>query len=133
MKKLMTLIICFLLLFGVSGCTTKEEAKDIITYQNISASDAKDKLDSESDIILLDVRTHEEYETEHIPGSILIPLSELEDRAIAELSNKDLMIIVYCASGGRSKTASNILVNLEYTNVYNLTGGISAWIYEIEQ
>ncbi|MGB7532567.1 MAG: rhodanese-like domain-containing protein [Halobacteriota archaeon] len=76
-------------------------------------------------IILLDVSTEGEYSAEYIPGAINIPLSDLENR-IDEL-DKSKTIIVYCKTGGRSRTASETLAQHGFENVYNLLGGINAW------
>ena len=103
-----------------------------ISFQNITSDVAKTELDSDSSIILLDVRTQAEYDQGHIPNSALIPVDELENRAENELQDKNAKIIVYCRSGSRSLTACNILVSLGYTNVYNMLGGINGWTYETE-
>jgi len=100
-------------------------------YADITPAEAKKRLDSDKSIVLLDVRTQEEYDEKHIPGSILIPVDELEKRAELELPDKNAEIFVYCRSGRRSVTASEILVRLGYTGVYNL-GGINDWPYEVE-
>lgn len=113
--------------FSIIGCSNT----DTLTYQNITPTDAKDRLNSEEDIILLDVRTVEEYVENHIPNSVLIPVDVLQTEAPNQLINKDSTIFVYCRSGNRSVTASKILVNLGYTDVYNL-GGIIDWPYETE-
>jgi phage shock protein E len=94
----------------------------------ISPEDAKQMLDSNSEIILLDVRTAEEYRAEHIPGSILITLSTLESRIEERFPNKSATYIVYCRSGNRSADAVKIMVDLGYQNVYDL-GGIIDWPY----
>jgi phage shock protein E len=86
-------------------------------------------LDSNKDVILLDVRTLAEYEEKHIPNSTLLPLSELMDKATLVIKDKDMPILVYCRSGNRSVTASLALIELGYKNVYNL-GGIIDWPYE---
>ncbi|MEA2074690.1 MAG: rhodanese-like domain-containing protein [Euryarchaeota archaeon] len=75
-------------------------------------------------IILLDVRTEGEYDAEYIPRAVNIPLSDLENR-IDEL-DMSKTIIVYCQSGGRSRTASEILTQHGFF-VYNMVGGINAW------
>ena len=100
-------------------------------YKDITPEEAKIELDTDNNIILLDVRTQEEYDGGHIPKSILIPVSELENRVLHELTDKEARIFVYCAAGARSLTACEKLVNLGYTNVYHL-GGIVDWKYEIE-
>lgn len=99
------------------------------SFKNISPEDAKKRLDSDEKIILLDVRTIEEYSEIHIPETTLIPLNILESEAQNKLTNKDVPIFVYCRSGNRSVTASNILLDLGYKDVYNL-GGIIDWPYE---
>ena len=60
-------------------------------------------------------------------GSVLIPLGDLEARATAELQT-DQPVYVICRSGNRSQTGSDILVGLGYTQVYNVGGGVTAWI-----
>lgn len=116
----------------ISGCSnnapTSEEAKVV----NITPSEAKLRLDTEEGLILLDVRTKEEYEAGHIEGSILIPVDIIEAEAEGILQDKEKPILVYCRSGNRSVVAANILVKLGYENVYNL-GGINDWPYEIEK
>jgi len=74
---------------------------------------------------LLDVRQPKEYEQARIPGAKLIPLPELTDR-IDELQRQE-PIIAYCAIGGRSRAAAQLLAGKEFEAVYNLRGGIQAW------
>ncbi len=77
---------------------------------------------------LLDVRQPEEYEIKHIPGSVLIPLGQLEFKY--ENLPKDQPIVVYCRSGARSNIGANILCNLGFDNLINLRHGILEWSYE---
>jgi phage shock protein E len=95
----------------------------------IELSDAKKRLDTEKGIILLDVRTREEYLEKHIPKSTLIPVNVLGNEAIRKLPDKSAEIFVYCRSGSRSAMAVKILTKLGYTHIYNL-GGIVKWPYE---
>jgi rhodanese-related sulfurtransferase/rubrerythrin len=74
---------------------------------------------------LLDVRQPGEYEQGHLPGARLIPLKELPSR-LGEL-HKNKPVIVYCAVGGRSRAAAQLLSGRDFTEVYNLRGGIKAW------
>ena len=74
---------------------------------------------------LLDVRQPGEYETEHIPGAKLIPLPGLKD-GLRQL-DKQKPVIAYCAIGGRSLAAAQLLSGLGFKEVYNLQGGIKAW------
>lgn len=132
------LISAILLIGLISGCssknakTTKESStsSEKASFNNITPEEANKRLDREKGIILLDVRTKEEYDTGHIKGSMLIPVDNLKAEAENKLKDKDSPIFVYCRSGNRSVTAANILVNLGYKNVHNL-GGINNWPYEV--
>lgn len=101
-------------------------------YKSITHQEAKLKLDKEKDIVLLDVRTKEEYMQNHIPRSILMPLGVLDQEVQNKIPHKDTTIFVYCRSGSRSASAAKILAKLGYTKVYNL-GGINEWPYETKR
>jgi rhodanese-related sulfurtransferase/rubrerythrin len=79
----------------------------------------------EGDYTLLDVRQPGEYEGEHIPGAKLVPLPALKDELRQLDSHKP--ILVYCAVGGRSLAAAQLLSGFGFQEVYNLQGGIKAW------
>lgn len=85
-------------------------------------------MQNETNFILLDVRTYEEFMARHINGAVLIPVNELGIRAEAELPDKNALIFVYCQAGRRSANAANILVNKGYTQVFDI-GGITDWPY----
>ncbi|BDQ33146.1 rhodanese-like domain-containing protein [Pseudodesulfovibrio portus] len=74
---------------------------------------------------LLDVRQEWEYEEEHLPGALLVPLSDLPDRMDELDAGKPLL--VYCRTGGRSIAAASLLQGQGFTDVSNLVGGISGW------
>ena len=81
--------------------------------------------------VLLDVRTPQEYQEGHIPGSKNVPLQVIGK--IASVSeNKDTALFVYCYSGARSRRASGMLQRMGYTNVNNI-GGIAAYSGEVER
>jgi len=96
----------------------------------ISSSEAKELMEGEGNYILLDVRTEEEFLEGHIQGAILIPYDEMANRAEAELTDKDVAILIYCRSGRRSAIAADILASMGYTRVYDF-GGILDWSYEV--
>jgi rhodanese-related sulfurtransferase len=98
-------------------------------YKKINAEEAKKIMDSES-IIVLDVRTQSEYDEGHINNALLLPVTEIEEKAEEILKNKNEKILVYCRSGNRSQTASKQLIEMGYTEVYDF-GGIIDWPYEI--
>ena len=101
------------------------------TYQQISQKEAKDMMDTQ-DVIVLDVREQYEFDAGHIPGAVLLPVGTItKDTAAAVIPKLDSVVLVYCRSGNRSKTASKALVDLGYTNVYEF-GGINTWPYEVE-
>jgi rhodanese-related sulfurtransferase len=80
---------------------------------------------SQQEVVVLDVRTQEEYNSGHIPDALLIPVSELESR-LDELNMAD-HILVYHSCGGCSKKAAQILVDNGFFYVCNLKGGIGQW------
>ena len=101
-------------------------------YQQISQEEARNMMD-ERDVLILDVREQDEYDSGHIPGAALLPAGTInEDTAAAAIPEKDSMVLVYCRSGNRSKKAAAALAELGYTGIYEF-GGISTWPYEVEQ
>jgi alpha-tubulin suppressor-like RCC1 family protein/rhodanese-related sulfurtransferase len=101
-----------------------------LQYQNIAAAEARARLDQEPDLVLLDVRTEEEYRQKHLRNSRLIPVDQLENEARAIIPDPNTPILVYCKGGNRSAKAAAILIRLGYRNVSNLPGGIDGWPYE---
>ncbi len=128
MKKLIIVLLALMLL---TACGQAKENDQGAVYVNITAAEAKEIMDSEEGYIILDVRTQEEYDQGHILGAILIPNTEIEDRAEEVLTDKNQLILVYCRSGRRSKLAVEALVELGYTNAKEF-GGIIDWPYEAE-
>jgi rhodanese-related sulfurtransferase len=102
-------------------------------YKNITVNELKIMMDEKANITIIDVREPEEYANGHIPTAINIPLHELPLR-INELKEKN--IVVYCASGVRSKASAEMLSRNGVQNVWNLVGGLKAWVnagYPIEK
>lgn len=83
-------------------------------------------------VLLLDVRTPQEYAGGHIPGSRNIPLDELNERIESVLPDQSRPIIVYCQSGGRSAAAARLLKNMGYADVSDF-GGIYNWAFKCER
>ena len=127
MKKLIFLLLVVMML---TACGQDKENNQGAVYVNITAEEAKKIMDTEEGYMILDVRTHEEYDESHIPGAILIPHTEIEARAEEVLTDKDQLILVYCRSGRRSKIAAEALLELGYTNIKEF-GGIIDWHYEV--
>lgn len=142
MKKLLPLLLAAVLL--LAGCTSAagsagtgsstaasaSGSSNAATYQTITPEEAQQMLQDQPDAILLDVRTQEEYDTQHIEGATLLTDSDIASRAADVLPDKDAVILVYCRSGRRSAASSQQLAELGYTNVYDF-GGIIDWPYGV--
>ena len=129
MKRILPLFLLLLLLTGCGG--TASNASSESDYQQISQEEAKEMMDTQ-DVIILDVREQDEYDSGHIPGAVLLPVGTIDEETAAEvIPEKDSTVLVYCRSGNRSKTASSALAELGYTNIYEF-GGINTWPYETE-
>ncbi len=96
-------------------------------YRKISAQEAKTMMDR-GDVVILDVRTQEEYGEGHITNALLLPDTEIKERAAAMLPDQNTPILVYCRSGRRSALAAQTLIQMGYPNVYDF-GGIIDWPY----
>ena len=113
-KRIVSLLICVLLLTACGN-----------GYKTITENDAKPLI--ESGAVIIDVRTGQEYASGYIDGAINIPVENISSINY----DKDTIIILYCASGMRSSNAAQTLVDLGYTNVYNLDGGLINWGFEL--
>lgn len=93
---------------------------------DITAEELKELIDSNTAIVLIDVREEYEFDEDNLEGK-LIPLGELPDR-IDELEEfKDQDIYIHCRSGARSARAKQFLEQSGYENVHNVLGGILAY------
>ncbi len=114
---------------GLTAPSLSEE-ETLPGYHRITAQQAKQRMDSGEPYILLDVRSQVEHNLEHIEGDLLIPHREIEEKAPQLLPDKHQTILIYCASGVRSKTAAETLLRLGYTDVYDF-GAITDWPYGV--
>lgn len=128
MKKGLCLLLAGIMGILLCACTDTKENKEAV-YMNITAEEAKKIMDTESEYVILDVRTEEEFAQGHIPGAMLIPDYAIREEAESSLPDKDALILVYCRSGRRSKNAAETLAELGYTNIREF-GGILDWPYE---
>ena len=128
MKRMISAVLIILLLFTGCGGNSMEQN----SYQQITQDVAKEMMDA-GDVVILDVREQYEYDAGHITGAVLLPVGSItEDAAAAVIDDLETVVLVYCRSGNRSKTASQAHVDIGYTNVYEF-GGINTWPYEIEK
>ena len=134
--KIVLLLFTFsLIIFFVMGCakqSAKGDGDKAVGYQKITPAVVKERLDKGEKLIIVDVRTKEEYDGGHIPNSLLIPYDEIEAKAATLLPDKNASIIVYCRSGRRSEIAAKSLMKLGYTNAADM-GAISDWKYGLEK
>lgn len=104
---------------------------DKVEIYEIYPGDVAEKIKNGEDIVLLDVRTLEEYEEIHLENALLLPVQELSAKSLADIglgeNMKDKEIIIYCRSGARSKTAYDIMKSLGYKNIKSSAGGMVHW------
>lgn len=118
-------VILFAAVMFLTSSTNSVTVNVGIVKERISPQDYQSSyISTDSDHILIDVRTAGEYSSGHIAGSVNIPVEELSQRLSEVPSDKD--IVVYCRSGNRSAQASDILANNGFDDIYDL-GGIIAW------
>ena len=121
----------------LSGCAlskTKEDtAKDMTgkaAYHNkLSAEEAYEMMTSQ-EVVVVDVRTREEYDGGHIENAVLVPNESIGSEMPEALPDKEATLLVYCRSGRRSKDAAQKLLALGYQSVYDF-GGVIDWPYEL--
>lgn len=123
-KKILGVILLVLAVSILAGCLKAG-------YKDLEPADAKKLIDENPMLLIMDVREPYEYAEVRIPGSHNIPMGEVEQ----QLSNidKEQEILVVCATGSRSASIAQMLVNKGYKHVYNLKGGIANWPYELEK
>ncbi len=98
------------------------------TLTTISATDLKDALESEHPPILINTLPRSAHKSKHIPGSINIPVDDIE-QVESLVPNKDAPLVVYCANGDceASPAAAQALEEMGYTNVYDFEAGYTGW------
>lgn len=133
-KSLKRLLICtfimkntikyaFLLAIAALGCKGTSAQK----IENTDAQGFQDKMKTVSEKIILDVRTPQEYENGHIPGAININIYDEQFQTKLASLDSNKTVFVYCLAGGRSASASDILVESGFQHVVNLSKGYSQW------
>jgi len=93
----------------------------------ITADEVYKVIQEKNDVVLLDVRTVDEFSKGKIEESINIPVDEIENRIIDSIPDKLKTIYVYCLSGSRSDIAVSIMKQLGYKNAFSMTSGLLIW------
>ena len=109
---------------------SSNQAKFQTWYSTVPQVLAKEMMRADDSLVVVDVRTQEEYAEGHIPGAICVPNESIVDAQPEELPDLEQTILVYCRSGRRSKEAAQKLADMGYTNVYEF-GGIIDWTGEV--
>ena len=134
MKKFLMLVfaavlavsaVCFAEAPKAAEGTQTVQTQAAAAYKTLTPQQAKQRMEQNDKIIVLDVRTQEEFAAGHIPGAVLLPVDLIEAK-----SEEDAEILVYCRSGKRAHRASQALADMGYTNIEHI-GGIMDWPYEI--
>jgi len=133
MKTKVILLFTFVFLnctFTFSQIKTWQEISDEANARvgHITADTLLEKLNLQEDLLLVDVRTAEEYNACHIEGSVSITRGQLEAGIVRVTEDPLKVIVLYCGSGHRAALATEALASMGYTNVLNLTGGIRGWV-----
>ena len=101
--------------------------------KQITVRDLAAKLAAGEPVQLIDVRKGWEHETAALPGSVLIPLDQLPQRAGEVTVPENGIVVAYCHHGIRSLSAANFLEQQGVTPVFSLAGGIDAWSLQIDE
>jgi len=134
MKKTSTFGLAFFSIIGMVSCGIAQEKNANTTMQtdatiakNISTSEFQKMIKSKEGVVILDVRTLEEVATGVIEGSTHLDIYSTNFKSTLEGMDKDKPVMVYCAVGGRSGQAMQMIKKMGFKEVYNLSGGIRAW------
>lgn len=118
---------------GISSCgnaqnneTATEQQSEQLINKDVDVA-AFDKLVTDGNGLLLDVRTDEEFATGHLKGAKQIDISRSNFKEQVAKLDKDVSVYVYCRSGARSGRAAKMMKGMGFKEVYNLEGGIMAW------
>jgi rhodanese-related sulfurtransferase len=95
--------------------------------QVLSPADFEKKVSSITDKTVLDVRTADEYKEGHLAGAIMIDFYKDDFKANLAKLDKNKPVFVYCAAGGRSGSAREVMEEMGFKQVYDLKGGMNAW------
>lgn len=123
-------IVLFSLMMLLASCSEAQKKsthkKNKAMFQNLNVNDFEKGM-MQAEAVIIDVRTPMEYNEGHIKNSKLIDISDRDFESQIEKLDKNKDYYVYCRSGGRSSSASQIMIEKGFTKVYNLQGGIIAW------
>jgi len=117
-SRTILVVVTSILLMSTMACAGQSK--------KIAPAEAKKLIDA-GGVTVLDVRTPGEWSTGYVPSATLANWNDAQFESIVRKLDKKKPVVVYCAVGGRSAKASARLTELGFTNVMDLSGGISAW------
>lgn len=126
-KIILTIFTLPMALFGFGNSSSSISRP---SYNRVHPREAKAMIDSGENVVILDVRSGEEFRQGHIKNAKNLSYDLIPFKAADLITDQNVKIIVYCASGARSRAGANSLVSMGYTGVYDM-GGIMSWPYEI--
>ncbi len=136
-KKIICIIfvltLCGLLFTGCSNSTSsssKTVSKGPSKYHRITPQQAKEMLDADSKIILIDLRSIEDYKIGHIEGAVSVPYEDAVKKITQQFTNRNAKILIYSNSKNRSAITTLKLIQQKYVNVYDF-GDIVNWPYSL--
>lgn len=138
-KVLGMISILILSLGSIVGCSSKSKVSDTIQqsedtqgYENIDGNQTEKLLDSDKNVLVIDVRSEYEYEKGHLLNAINLPYDDDFKSELSEIIDyKDKTVLVYCRSGNRSEKAAVKLVDNGFKNVKNVIDGIDEYDYKL--
>jgi len=93
----------------------------------LNARESRELIEKNNDVVILDVRTPEEFGMERIEGSVNIDFCSHEFAGMLGRLDRDKTYLVYCASGKRAMEAGKLMKRMEFRNILILDGGLAAW------
>ncbi len=112
----------FLILFLGMACTQAGAQSEVL-----SPIDFEKQLATIKDKQVVDVRTLEEFTNDHLEGAVMIDYYKKDFKTQVAKLDRNKPVFVYCASGGRSGSATDVLEELGFKKIYDLKGGMNAW------
>ena len=122
-RNLIFFVIVIFIITFFSGCGN--------SYKSINQDEALQMMKSNENLLIVDVRTQEEYDKRHIPNAVLVPINDLKTGKFDALPDKNQILLIYCWTGRRAQDAATILADNGYTSVYEF-GGLVDWTGETE-
>jgi rhodanese-related sulfurtransferase len=108
--------------FGLTLQQSTETGTPVISQEKLL-----ERIDSDEEILILDVRTRREFDGGHVPGAKLIPHTEVMSRIDEIVEFLDKPVVVYCEAGGRARMAETQLREAGFTDLLHLAGDMRAW------